>query len=144
MVLYACSQCNRRKGAVIIGMRLTRRTKALTSLGEVLRGLLCLERSLRNMSGVSVLPYKSADDSVIHVQVDTNISTGHPCPMHPNHLPSDIIRYASPWHIKIVTLSNLLSTYKSQEFAFTILRFSNLYPFVFQPLAGSRRDTRTA
>ena len=85
------------------------------------------------MSGVSVLPHKYADDSAIDVQVDTNIPTGHPCPMHPRYLPSDIFRYSSPWHIKIVTLSNLLSTYESQEFAFTILRFSNLYPIVFSP-----------
>ena len=85
------------------------------------------------MSGVSVLPHKSADDSVIDVHVDTNILTGHPCPMHPSYLPSDIFRYSSAWHIKIVTLSNLLSTYESQEFAFTILHFSNLYPIVFSP-----------
>ena len=96
------------------------------------------------MSGVSVLPNKSADDRVIDVQVENNIPTGHPCPMHPNYLPLDIFRYSSPWHIKIVTLSNLLSTYESQEFAFTILRFSNLYPVIFQPLSRSRRDTLTA
>ena len=42
---YAC-QCNRRNGAVVIGVRLVRRTKALSSLGVVLRGLPCLGRSL--------------------------------------------------------------------------------------------------
>ena len=96
------------------------------------------------MSGVSVLPHKSADDSVIDVQVDTNIPTEHLCPMYPNFLSSDIFRYSSPWHIKIVTPSKLLSTYESPEFAFTILCFSNLYPIVFQAPARSSRDTRTA
>ena len=73
------------------------------------------------MSGVSVLLHKSADDSMIDVQVDTNIPTGHPCPMHPNYLPSDIFGYSSLLHIKLEKLSNLFSTYESQEFAFTIL-----------------------
>ena len=38
-------QCNRRNGAVVIWMRLARRTKSLSSLGVVLCVLLCLERS---------------------------------------------------------------------------------------------------
>ena len=39
-------QCNCRNGAVVIGVRLARQTKALSSLGVVLHGLSCLGRSL--------------------------------------------------------------------------------------------------
>ena len=96
------------------------------------------------MSGVSVLSHKFADDSLIDVLVDTNIPIGHPCSMHPKYLPSDIFRYSSPRHVKIVTLSNLLSTYESQEFAFTILLFRIYTLSFFQLLARSRRNIRTA
>ena len=78
------------------------------------------------------------DDSMIDVQVDTNIHTGHPWSMHQNYLPSDIFRYTLFWHIKIVTRSNLLSTYESQEFAFipvSILRKS---------ISGRHRPVRVA
>ena len=40
------TQCNHRNRAVIICVRLARRSKALSSLGVVLRGLPCLGRSL--------------------------------------------------------------------------------------------------
>ena len=56
-----------------------------------------LSWTILNMSSVSMLPHKTADDSVIDVQADTNIPTEHPCPMHPNYLPSDIFRYSLPW-----------------------------------------------
>ena len=131
-------QCNRKNGAVVLGVRLARRTKAL---GVVLWP--CLERSIT--CPVSACFLTSLLMTVWLMSKLTPIFLQDiPCSTHPNYLPSDIFRYSSLWHIKIVTLSNLLSTYENQEFAFTVLRFSNLYPIVFQPLARSRRDTQTA
>ena len=129
-------QCNRRNEAMVIGVRLARRIKALSSLGVVLHGL--PGRKILNMSGVSMLPHKSADDGVNDVQIDINIPTGHPCPMHPNYLPSDIFRYSSPWHIKIVSLSNLLSPSKNHTPFFEII------PYRFSALTQSGQDTLTA
>ena len=128
--------CKRWNRAVVIGMRLAKRTGSVICGSRFVWSALSL--TILNMSGVSVLPHKSADDSVIDVQVDTNIPIRHPCPMHPNYLPSDIFGYSPRWHIKKVTLSNLLSTYESQEFPFIILRFSNLYPIICLPHARSR------
>ena len=129
-------QCNRRNEAVVIGMRLARRTKAL---GLVLRGLPCLERSL--ICPVSVCFLTSLLMTVWLMSKLTQIFLQDiPAPCIPIicHL-RYIFRYFSLWHIKIVPYPTRYGLTKARK-----LHFSNLYPIVFQPLTRSRRDTHTA
>ena len=95
------------------------------------------------MSGCQRASSQVYDGSVIDVQVDTSIPTDIPAPC----IPVTAIGHFQVFFTLAYQNSDPvqpMSTYESQEFAFTILRFSNLYPIVFQPLARPGRDTRTA
>ena len=108
-------QCNRRNGAVFIGVRLAR------------HGLPCLERSLTCL--VSAFFLTSLLMTVWLMSKLTPIflqDISAPCiPNICYRTFSGVLRLGISKFV--VTISNLLSTYESQEFAFTILRFSSLY-----------------